>query len=99
AYALFQNMSATFSSANPMAIMKRTTPAEPSLLGNGGEWTTLASGPGDVSAFPGFASGGQYSLQLTLQRTEAASLQITATWMNLGNGATISTTPTDSSAS
>ena len=41
AYALFQNMSATFSSANPMAIMKRTTVTDPSLLGTGGDWTTL----------------------------------------------------------
>jgi pectate lyase len=99
AYALFQNMSATFSSANPMAIMKRTTLTDPSLLGTGGDWTTLASGPGNISSFPGFTSGSQYSLQITLQRTDASSMQITATWVNLGNGTTLSTTVTDSSAS
>jgi pectate lyase len=99
AYALFQNMSATFSSANPMALMKRTTVTDPSLLGTGGDWTTLTSGPGNISSFPGFTSGSQYSLQLTLVRTDTASMQVTATWVNLGNGATMSTTVTDSSAS
>jgi pectate lyase len=99
AYGLFQNMAVTFGTASPIAIMKRTTLADSTLLSASGDWTALVTGPGNVSAFPGFATGTPYSLQLSAQRTDAASIQITATWMNLGTGATISTNVIDASAS
>ncbi len=99
AYALFQNMSGTFSTSDPLLIMKRTTVTDTALLSSSGDWTALVAGPGDITGFPGFANGTQYSLQLSAQRIDAASVQITATWMNVSNGATISTSFIDASAS
>ena len=98
-YALFQNMGVVFSSAVSMSISKRTTPADSSLLGTSGDWTSLASGPGSTNSFPGFTSGGQYVLQFSAQRTDATSLVLAVTWQNLANGALLSTSVTDSVAS
>jgi pectate lyase len=99
AYALFQNLDVTFNGASPMDLRKRTTLTDTSLLGSSGDWTSLATGPGDTNAFPGFANGTPYTLQLSVQRIDVASLQITATWMNAANGTTLSTTVTDTAAS
>ena len=98
-YALFQNMATTFGSASPMDIRKRTTLTDASLLGTSGDWTSLITGPGNTNSFPGFANGTQYTLQISGQRTDVSSMQITMTWANLANGATLSTTTTDTSAS
>jgi hypothetical protein len=97
-YALFQNMGTAFNSSNPMGILKRTNLADSGLLGTSGDWTSLTNGPGSTSGFPGFASGTNYVLQLTLQRTGTNSLTFTISWLNTGNGATLSTSVTDSNA-
>ncbi len=94
-YAVFQNMAAAFSGPNPTIILERTNVFGPSLLGASSNWTALAIGPGDTNSFPGFVSGTPYTLQFALQRTDVSSLQITITWVNISNGATISTTYTD----
>ena len=96
-YALFQNMGATFGQSSPMDIRKRTTLGY-ALLGTTGNWTSLAKGPGDTSAFPGFADGTPYTLKLALHRTGTNSLSISATWLNAESGATLSTSVTDSDA-
>jgi pectate lyase len=97
-YALFQTMGAIFNNATPMDLRKRTTLTDTSLLGTSGDWTSLGTGPGNTNGFSGFTSGGQYTLQLSLQRTDVNSLQATATWLNIANGATLSTSETDSAA-
>ncbi len=99
AYGLFQNMGVTFNNSTPTTIEKRTTITDSSILGTGGDWTGLASGPGALGSFPGFTSGGQYVLQYSLQRLDATSLALTATWQSLANGATLTTSVTDSAAS
>jgi hypothetical protein len=78
-YALFQTMGAIFNNATPMDLRKRTTLTDTSLLGTSGDWTSLGTGPGNTNGFSGFTSGGQYTLQLSLQRTDVNSLQVTAT--------------------
>jgi pectate lyase len=98
AYSLFQNMGLAFNNATPMDLRKRTTLADSSLLGTSGDWTSLGTGPGNTNNFTGFAEGGQYTLQLMVQRTGASSSQITATWLNNSTGATLSTSVTDASA-
>jgi pectate lyase len=98
AYALFQTMGVTFNNATPMDLRKRTTLTDTSLLGTSGDWTSLGTGPGNTNGFSGFTSGGQYTLQLSLQRTGANSLLFTATWLSLATGATLSTSETDSAA-
>ena len=98
AYALFQNMSGTFSSSSPMDIRKRTTLTDSSLLGTSGDWTSLTTGPGNTNSFSGFANGIQYTLQISLQRTDVGSIQITMTWVNKSNGTTLSTTVADAAA-
>ena len=45
-YSLFQTMGMTFNNASPMDIRKRTNLADTSLLGTGGDWTSLGTGPG-----------------------------------------------------
>ena len=97
-YALFQTMGVAFNNATPMDVRKRTTLTDTSLLGTSGDWTSLGTGPGDTSLFPGFTSGTQYTLQLSLQRTDVGTMLITATWLNLANGATLSTSETDTGA-
>ena len=97
-YCLFQNLGTVFSSAAPMDIRKRTTLADSHLLSASGDWTSLATGPGDTNAFPGFANAIQYTLQIALRRTDTNSLVITATWLNNTNGLILSTAVTDAAA-
>ncbi|MGD1020796.1 MAG: immunoglobulin domain-containing protein, partial [Verrucomicrobiia bacterium] len=97
-YALFGNMGATFNNANPIGVMKRTTISDSALLGTSGDWTTLTNGPGNISNFPGFASVTNYVLQITLQRTDTSSLAVTISWLNSGNGASLTTSFTDTGA-
>lgn len=99
AYGLFQNMGVNFNNTSPSTIVKRTTATDPSLLGTSGDWTSLVSGPGSTNNFPGFASGGQYVMQYSLQRLDATSLALTVTWQSLASGATLFTSITDSAAS
>jgi len=99
AYALFQNMGVTFNNATPMSIYKRTTASDASLLGTSGDWTSLASGPGNTNNFSGFADGGQYLLQFAVQRADSVTLVVNVTWQNLANGASLATSVTDSAAS
>jgi pectate lyase len=97
-YALFQTMGVVFNNATPMDIRKRTTLTDTSLLGTSGDWTSLTTGPGNTNGFSGFTSGTQYTLQLSLQRTDVNSMLVTETWLNLANGATLSTSVTDTGA-
>jgi pectate lyase len=97
-YALFGNMGVTFNNASPIGVMKRTNISDSALLGTSGDWTTLTNGPGNTSTFPGFASGSNYVLQITLQRTDTTSLAVTISWLNSGNGATLTTSYTDTGA-
>ena len=92
-YALFQKMYTSFSDTTPMAIRKRTSLSDASLLGSSGDYTTLASG-GDTNAFPGFANLTPYTLQFVLKRTSLTSMDITMSWSNQVTGAiqTVSTT-------
>jgi pectate lyase len=98
AYGLFQNMGGFFNNANPMDIRKRTNLAGTSLLGTSGDWTSLGSGPGDTTRFPGFISGTQYVFQLSLQRTGTSSIKVTVTWLNTADGTILSTSTTDTGA-
>ncbi len=97
-YGLFQTMGVTFSSATPMDLRVRTNLTVTSLLGTGTDWKSLGTGPGNTNSFPGFTTGTQYTLQLSLQRLDAGSLQYTATWLNTADGTTLSTMVTDSAA-
>ena len=97
-YALFQNMGPAFNNSTPMDIRKRTTLSDSSLLGTSGDYTSLGTGPGNVSAFPGFSNGTNFILQITLQRTAANTMAITASWLNTASGASLITTETDTGA-
>jgi pectate lyase len=97
-YSLFQTMGLTFNNATPMDIRKRTTLTDNSLLGTSGDWTSLGTGPGNTNTFPGFTNGVQYTLQITVQRTDVNTVVVSDTWLNSATGATISTSVTDSGA-
>jgi pectate lyase len=95
---LFKKMGVTFNDSNPMDIRKRTNLSSSALLGTSGDHTSLTNGPGNVSAFPGFADGTNYVLQFTFQRTATNALAITISWLNVGNGASLTTSTTDTEA-
>ena len=98
-YALFQSFGANFNNQTPMDIRKRTTTSDASLLGTSGDYTTLGSGPGSTNGFAGFVSGSQYQLQLSVSRSNATTLVISATWINVTNPASSLTySVTDTSA-
>jgi len=97
-YCLFENMGVTFNNSNPMTIEKRTTPSDANLLSTSGDYSSLGAGPGNITGFPGFSSGTQYILQLSLQRSNLTSMVISATWQNVSSGATITTTEVDTGA-
>ncbi len=97
-YALLQNMSPQFNNSTPMDIRKRTVLTDGSLLGTSGDYTSLGTGPGNVIAFPGFSNGTNFILQITLQRTAANTMAVTASWLNTANGATLITSETDTNA-
>ncbi len=96
-YALFQNMGVTFGKSAPMDIRKHTTLGN-SLLASSDAWTSLGSGPDSTDAFPGFANGTRYVLQMELQRTGTNSLAISTTWSNPAKGVTLTTSVTDNTA-
>ncbi|HTS19741.1 MAG TPA: glycosyl hydrolase family 28 protein [Verrucomicrobiae bacterium] len=99
-YALFQNMATVFTNTNqsPIDVRKRTNVSDSHLLGTSGDWTSLATGPGNVGGFPGFSSSTPYILQLTLQRTGTNSAFVTMSWANTLNGSILVTSVTDTSA-
>jgi len=90
-YALFQSFGTAFNNSSPMDIRKRTTTSDTSLLGTSSDYTTLGSGPGNTSGFGGFVAGTQYLLQLSVLRSNATTLVITATWQNVTNPASVLT--------
>ncbi|MGA2241784.1 MAG: glycosyl hydrolase family 28 protein [Verrucomicrobiota bacterium] len=98
-YALFQKMYTTFSDATPMALRKRITLPDASLLGGSGDYTSLATG-GSTNAFPfpGFANLTPYTLQFVLKRTSLTSMDITMTWSNQVTGAILTISTNDPAA-
>ena len=97
-YALFGKMYGTLDST-PIDIKKRTNLSSGALLGTTGDWTTLIKDNLNTFAFPGFASLTPYSLRLAVQRTGLNSLLVSVTWSNMNDGATLSSSGTDNSAS
>jgi pectate lyase len=98
-YALFYSLGTTFGNTSPMDIRKRTTPGDSNLLGTSGDYTSLGSGPGSTNGFAGFVAGSQYLLQLSVLRSNATTLVITATWQNATNaGLTQTFSVTDTGA-
>lgn len=98
-YALFQSFGATFNNTSPMNLLKRTTTSDASLLGSSPDYTTLGSGPGSTNGFGGFVAGTQYVLQLSVLRSNATTLVITANWQNATNPASsLSWSVTDTAA-
>jgi pectate lyase len=97
-YALFQTFGSPFATPSPMDIRVRTNIASAALLGTSAAWKSLAVGPGSTNGFDGFSNGTQYILQYTFQRTDTNAMAITVSWLNTTNGATLSTTATDNTA-
>ena len=99
-YALFQNMGTSFNNTAPIDLRKRTTPSDSNLFGNSGDYTSLGAGPGTTNGFAGFTDGTPYLLKLTLLRSNATTLIITATWQNATNsGSLLTYSVTDANAS
>ncbi len=97
-YTLFQNMGVTFNNSSPMEIRVRTNLTSSSLLSSSGDHKALMNGPGNLNGFPGFTNGIPYRLQLSVERSAANALVVTAAWLNPANGASLTTSVTDASA-
>src|SRR5207249_6294323 len=96
--ALFQNMSAIFSSSSPMDIRVRTNAADSALLSAGAAHKSLATGPGSTTGFNGFGAGTNYVLQFSFQRTGSNSMAVSRSWLNSANGVSLTTSVTDTTA-
>ena len=68
------------------------------MLGTSGDYTSLGSGALMTNWFNGFVSGPQYSLQLSLLRSNSTTLVITALWRVVTNGASMTFSVTDTNA-
>ena len=97
-YAIFQNMGINFNNTTPTSLESRTVISDKSLLGTGGDWTSLGVGPGSTNNFPGFTNNVPYTLQLSVQRTDVNVMQVTATWLNDVTGVPLTTTVMDMDA-
>src|SRR5207249_2880380 len=60
--------------------------------------TAQATGPGSTNNFGGFTSGNDYVLTFTFQRTLSNAMAITMSWFNPTNGASLTTSVTDNTA-
>lgn len=95
-YMLNMNFGVTFGQDNPFQIMERTTLSSVSLMGTSGDYTALSSGPSGSLNDPAFVSGVAYTLQFSVTRTGADSLDVTTHFT--GDGLDISHTATDAAA-
>jgi hypothetical protein len=76
-YMLQQNFGTEFGDDTPMEIHARNVMASADLMGSTGAYLSLASGPAGSSNAPAFSSGTQYTLALTVARTDQAAVHIT----------------------
>jgi polygalacturonase len=96
-YSLFEKMYTSFADDQPIDIRKRTAITDGSLLGASADWTSLAKG-GDTNVFTGFASNTLYTIQIAMYRSNLTTMAIAETWSNLVNGATLSFSAVDDTA-
>ncbi|HNQ89066.1 MAG TPA: PEP-CTERM sorting domain-containing protein [Verrucomicrobiota bacterium] len=76
-YMLNMNVAQSFTTDNPIQVLERTDVANANLMGSTSQYTTLGSGGGKTGD-PGFADGTPYTLELSVMRTAADSVDITA---------------------
>ena len=86
-YMLGQNFDTTFSDEHPQTLYVRNGLNSANLLGTTSDYASLASGPAGFSfvGAPGFVSGTQYTLELTVTRNGPRTTRFTA---NVSGGGT-----------
>jgi hypothetical protein len=94
-YMLNMNFGTTFGVDAPLQIMERTAVSSINLMGASGDYTSLSSGPTGRTGTPGFADGTEYTLEFSVTRTAADSVDITTRFF--GGSLDISHTATDTS--
>ncbi|HUI08405.1 MAG TPA: glycosyl hydrolase family 28 protein [Verrucomicrobiae bacterium] len=97
-YALFGKVYTQLSDDTPIDIRKRTTVPDGNLMGSSGDWTSIGKDSLDTNVFYGFDNGTNYILQMAFYRTNLSTMAITMTWSNLSNGAALSDSTVDDSA-
>jgi hypothetical protein len=75
--------------------MERTDVTNANLMGSTSQYTSLGTGPSGVSNSPAFTSGSQYTLQFSITRTGADSVNLTTLFS--GNNFSVSFSSSDTS--
>lgn len=93
-YGMFMNMAQTLGNANPFRLMERNV-ASGAMLGTSGDWAALANGA--TSGNIGYASGTQYTFEMSLTRNLLSGLDflVTMTGGSLNNSGVASVSFTD----
>ena len=94
-YMLNMNFAQTFTIDSPLQHMERTDVTNANLMGSTSQYTSLGTGPAGVSNNPAFTSGSQYTLQFSITRTGADSVNLTTLFS--GNNFSVSFSSSDSS--
>ena len=92
-YMLNMNFGTTFGVDTPLQIMERTAVSSINLMGASGDFTALSSGPAGSLNATAFTSGVEYTLQFSVTRTGADSVDVTTRFT--GDGLNLSHTATD----
>jgi hypothetical protein len=94
-YMLNMNFAQTFTIDSPLQHMERTDVTNANLMGSTSQYTSLGTGPSGVSNSPAFTSGSQYTLQFSITRTGADSVNLTTLFS--GNNFSVSFSSSDTS--
>jgi hypothetical protein len=94
-YMLSLDFGPTFSASSPLSLLVRNSISDINLMGTTGDYLSMNSGPsgGGFSNAPAFAAGTQYTLVLSISRTDVNSCDFTAAIS--GGGTNWSFTSTD----
>jgi hypothetical protein len=90
-YMLNMNFAQTFTIDNPLQHMERTDVPNANLMGSTAAYTSLGTGPSGVLNNPAFISGNPYTLEFSITRTGADSVNITTLFSGQSFSVSLST--------
>jgi hypothetical protein len=94
-YMLIENFGTTFNDDTPMAIDVRTNIPSGSLMGTESDYFQLGSGPAGFLNDPAFISGTEYTLEFTVNRVTATTVNVQTRIFGPGLNLSFSATDTN----
>ncbi len=96
-YMLNMNVAQSFTTDNPIQLLERTDLANANLMGSTSQYTSLGSGGGKTDD-PAFTAGTPYTLELSIVRSAADSVDVSAAFSSSGWSATYKATDSSGAA-